>query len=347
MTIAMTRRGLLALLAPFVVVACETDDAVDPYAARSFTFGPIEVPANFEDTSKCVQISIDNPDALYVNQVELTTGPGFHHSNWFYVPAHVFAGDDGIYNCNERAFDQAVAGIFGGVFFAQSTQAHHEIQAFPPGMAIKVPPKFKLVASIHLLNTGDEPLTLTPTIGFQPLPPDALDRLLTSVTFEYHPLSLPPRKQSRFSVECDLDEKHQLIFGRAPDFKIHHALAHYHEFGTRLAIEAVKDDGTAATIYTTTTAIGDALGGTLDPAFDMTGYSKIRLTCDYYNNTDAMIRYGNGDGEMCIFNAFSDSPYKWAGGALGNDIDPNSGVDADGMVTFTRTCQVFATDADR
>lgn len=335
----MRRPGLLALIA---LAACSQpgDDTNDVYE-----FGPFEVGAGAEDTSLCVQISLHNDAPLYVNTVELNTGPGFHHSNWFFVPDHIFAGEDGTFTCDDRNFDIAVAGITGGVFFAQSTQAPREVQSFPAGMAIKVPPDSKLVAQIHLLNRGDEPLDIRPTIAMETLAEADVTKLLAGISMEFHPLSLPPRKQSRFSVDCDLSELHQQNLGRDPDFKIFYTLAHYHEYGTRMLLEAVTPQDQAATIYTTQNSVGDALGGQLTPAFDMAGHTRLRLTCEYYNNTDSMIYYGNGDGEMCVFLAFSDSPWLWGGGVLDTTPDPGSGVDEGGVMSYSRNCQLFSREA--
>lgn len=336
------RLGLLVV----VTAACSSEPSVDPYAQQVLPFGPVTIDAQQEDTTKCVALSLGNTKDLYVNQVELTTGPGFHHSNWMFVPQHSFAGPDGIFTCDDRSYDQVAAGVLGGVFFAQSTQAPHEVQQFPAGVALKLPPKSKLVAQIHLLNTGDEPLDLAPTIAFTPIPAEDVTTELRSFAFEYHPLGLPSQRQSKFSVECDLAPRHMEAFGRLPDFKFYYALAHYHEWGTGLSIEAVRTDGTAATIYSTQNSVGDTLGGVIDPAFDMTGFSKIRLSCSYYNDTASTLYYGNGNGEMCIFNAFTDSPFTWGGGALDTGA-PGTGTDVDGVMTFTRNCQVYAADGTR
>jgi hypothetical protein len=334
----------VALAALACLAACGSDDGkpIEPEPEpQSLAFGPLTIAAHSEDITKCVALTLHNDAPLYVNQVELTTGPGFHHSNWLYVPEHSFAGEDGIFTCEDRNYDQVAAGILGGVFFAQSTQSEHEVQTFPQGVVIEVPAHSKLVAQIHLLDTGDEDLALTPTIGFTPIRGTDVTTRLESMDFEYHPLGLPPGTQSAFTVECDIAAKHQELLGRVPDFKIYYALAHYHGWGTGLHIEAVRDNGDTATIYSTTNAIGDALGGTIEPAFDMTGYSKIRLTCDYYNDTAGTIYYGNGGGEMCVFNAFSDSPYTWAGGAL-DAGDPGTPTYEGDIAQFTRGCQVFA-----
>jgi len=336
------RKGLLAL----VMAACSSEPSVDPYAQQVLPFGPVTIEPQMEDTTKCVALSLGNLEDLYVNQVELTTGPGFHHSNWMFVPQHSFAGPDGIFTCDDRNYDQVAAGLLGGVFFAQSTQSAHEIQQFPPGVALKLPPKSKLVAQIHLLNNGDEPLALSPTMAFTPIPADQVTTELRSFAFEYHPLGLPPRKQSKFSIDCDVGARHEEAFGRPPDFKFYYALAHYHEWATGMTLEAVRPDGTSAMIYSTDNQVGDTLGGVIDPMFDMTGFTKFRLTCNYYNNTDATIYYGNGGGEMCIFNAFTDSPHTWAGGALDTG-SPGTPTDVGGVMSFTRACQVYSVDGSR
>jgi hypothetical protein len=82
--------GLLALIA---IAACSGDDQPNDV----FEFGPFTVESNQEDTTKCVQITLHNDAPIFVNAVELTTGPGFHHSNWFFVPEHTFAGPDGTF----------------------------------------------------------------------------------------------------------------------------------------------------------------------------------------------------------------------------------------------------------
>ena len=334
----MRRPGLLALIA---FAACGgNDNGPDVYE-----FGPFTLQPSAEDEDKCVQISLHNDEPIYVNSVELTTGPGFHHSNWFFVPDHTFAGPDGTFTCRDRNFNIGAAAIVGGVFFAQSTQSPKELQAFPSGMAIKLPANAKLVAQIHLLNTTDEPLEIKPTIALTKLPESSVTQLLAGISMEFHPLSLPPQMQSRFSVDCDLDPLHQMNLGRAPDFSIFYTLAHYHQYGTRMLLEAVRPDGTASTIYTTSNSIGDALGGPLSPPFDMTGYTRLRLTCEYRNTTDAMIYYGNGDGEMCVFLAFSDSPWMFGGGVLDTTPMPNSGVVEDGFMSYTRNCNLFTREA--
>jgi hypothetical protein len=340
-------RGMRELAGLFVVAmgacaigACAAEDT------STHEFGPYTLEPGVERAHDCVQITLGNSDYLNVNAVELTTGTGFHHSNWFYVPEHIFPGDDGTYSCNDRNFNEPAAAIFGGVLFAQSTQSPHETQQFPDGVVIRVPPHSKLVAQIHLLNAGETPITVRPKIRLGTIPESAVTTTLAGISFEDHALGLPPNMSSRFTVECDIKTQHQQIFGRAPDFKIYYALAHYHVLGTGLDFEAVRDDGTSAMIYTTREKVGDTLGGMISPAFDMTGFSKLRFSCDYFNPTTNTVKWGNGDQEMCVFLAFSDSQYNWGGGVLEDD-PPGNPQQVGNEMHFSNPCQVFANDGSR
>ncbi|HEX5059996.1 MAG TPA: hypothetical protein VFV99_11585 [Kofleriaceae bacterium] len=331
-----------------VVWATACTDPIDPLAPRTFTFGPYPLEPGVEITDDCVSISLHNDEPIYVNQAELTTSAGFHHSNWFWVPETQFAGADGTWSCDERHYSEAAAGVFGAVVFAQSTQALHEIQAFPPGAATKIPPHAKLVAGLHLLNASDEPLAPKIELTITPIAADAVTADLHGFAFQNQTIQLPPHAKSRFTIECDLTKG--LGLGGAettrppPDFRIYHVLAHYHELGSGLTFEALRDvDGGGETMFETQTRIGDALGSVLDPPFDLTGHSKIRFACEYDNPRDATVGWGVGDQEMCIVFAFTDSPLVWSGGAPYAE-SPGPGVDNNGVIEFTHACVTTSTD---
>ena len=347
-------RGALFL----VVAACAGNTGPGPDEPRTYEFGPYTVAPDQEISDQCVQITMNNDTALFVNDVELTTGPGFHHSNWFFVPASdsstgvlgPFDGPDGTFTCADRGFDQAVAALKGGVLFAQSTQSEQTDQKFPAGAVVKIPAHSKLMAQIHLLNASDQMLTLTPEITLTPIAESAVTIRLSGVSFEDHALGLPPDHQSSFTVDCDLQPAWNQLLANggvtapSPDFKLYYALAHYHALGTGMSIDALAtDDTTSQPVFKTTSQIGDALGGTLDPPVSMAGYSHLRFTCDYYNNTSATVGWGIGNQEMCVFLAFSDSAYNWAGGAL--DDDPPGPATMDGNVmTYSHACSVYAVE---
>src|SRR5690349_4030395 len=129
------------LLLVCVVAGCGSDSSAPPL---TFDFGPFDLAPAQEITDDCVQVTLDNEDAIELNAVELTSGTGFHHSNWFWTRISYLAGvDDGVFSCHEAGFNEATAAAYGGVIFAQSTQDTHELQEFPEGVAVRIPPHSK------------------------------------------------------------------------------------------------------------------------------------------------------------------------------------------------------------
>jgi hypothetical protein len=284
-----------------------------------------------------VSATLDNDEPLYINAVELTTGPGFHHSNWFWVPDYLFTGADGTWRCNDRGYDEAIVGLQGGVLFAQSTQAQHEVQQFPAGAATVVPPHSRILAGTHLLNSSDAPIELSLSLTITPIAEPT--KQLTPTSLFNQSIALPPRRMSRFTMDCDMDKASRNVTGAPATYSFYYALAHYHELGRGLSIEGVRADGSVTTIFSTRNAVGDALGGTIDPAFSLAGYPTLRFACDFDNPRDTTVTWGVGSNEMCTFLAWTDSAYTWTGGVLGSNDTPTI-TDKTTYVEYAYTCNV-------
>jgi hypothetical protein len=330
------------LLVALVLTGCSSADEEVPILPPSLvhTFGPFELAVGEEVTDRCVSWTVHNPDTIYVNAVEMTAGVGFHHSNWFYVPEDRFDGPDGVWPCEERGFNEAIAAGSGGVLYAQSTQSTHEVQQFPEGAALAVPPGSRVIASVHLLNATAEPLTTQLDLALRGLPEGtAPSVLLAGMSFEYTALALPPKSRSEFSTTCDLSERHESQLHRPVDFDIYWVLPHYHALGAGFRLEAVGDDG-AETIFDTGDTVGHAWGKMLEPRFSMIGYTGVRLTCRYDNPRDETVGWGNGDQEMCVMLAFTSSEHLWGGGVL--DGEPGEPTMAGDVAHFEQDCFVIS-----
>jgi hypothetical protein len=348
----LSLRNVTLLLA---LAACGSDDEWTP--SQTFRFGPWMQAPGTENTDLCVAATLHNSEPLYVNAVEMAAGPGLHHSNWMWVPdTGAFDFPEGTFSCAQgdgsHPFDQQIAAVFGGVLFAQSTQAYAETQQFPPGAVIKIPPHSRIVADIHLYNAGDDPISVPLSLKLDLIPEGAVITELAELTMQNFAIALPPMQRSSFVVECDLTEQWQRLYGMGqvdtpdPQFNVYYSLAHYHKLGTGLQFEALRDsDGSSDMIWSTAGVIGDHLGGLLAPRFDMTGHSKLRLTCDYDNTQTSTVRWGNATGEMCVALAYTDSTYKWTLGLDDTSENPGSPVSVNGTQVFTApSCSVIAAD---
>jgi hypothetical protein len=299
----------------------------------------IDVEPAEEITDLCYSWTLDNEEELYVNRVTLTATPGIHHSNWYFVPDRFYEGPDGLWPCDDRMFFQEIAAGAGGVLFAQSTQSTDETQQFPAGAAMVLPPHARVVSNLHLLNYGRETLHTRISLELGALTEEELEVKLTGLAMFYYPLEIPPRARSEFTVECDFDATHRTALGRPLDFSLYYVLPHYHGYGDVLNVSAVGGPRDGETVWETHAGLGEILGGPLDPPFELTGARGLRLTCVYDNPEDRTIRWGNGDGEMCVAFGYVDSENTWSGVVT----EPNQvlGVREDGTTMNTSSCRII------
>lgn len=282
----------------------------------------------------CQSWSLNNDEPVPVNEVIMDAGPAWHHSNWFYVPDTTYPGGDGTWDCDDRGFDEYTAALAGGVFYAMSTQATHEVQKFTDGAVLELPPHTMIVGDVHLLNTGGEDIKET-TIRFELHTLDQFDVRLKPMSMVYRPLDIPPQSQARFTATCDMSNQ---VGGGAVDFNVYYVLPHYHYLGTGMQIRASGPD-TDIEVFENLSKVGDPLGETYDPPLNVTGSTTWEFSCLYNNPTNNNVGWGIGDQEMCVFLAFTDDEKTWAGGVF--DDNQMTGVDQDGVVQNTGPCSVF------
>jgi len=325
---------VLRLLVPvsLAVVGCSGDD--DP--ALEHEFPAVAVEAGQEITSVCLSWRLDNREPLFVDRVSMSAGPGWHHSNWFYVPAGTFPVDDGAWECGDD-FDTITAALAGGVLFAQSTQAREETQQFADGAALVLPADAVVVSQIHLVNAGDRAIDTGVTIELGTVAERDVQIRLRPLSFDFHRLAIPPQQVSRFETECDL----AAAIGGPLDMSLYYVLPHYHSWATGMDIELSGGERDGEPIYTIESGIGEPLGSTLSPPLSLSGGAGIRFSCTYDNPSERTIGYGNSrDDEMCIFLAFTDSEKSFGGGVLRDEATVR-GVE-DGVAVYDGGCGVLA-----
>lgn len=269
------------------------------------SFGAYEL-APLQEIEPCVQWTLNNEKPLYIDTVILSNDGGYHHSNWLVVPEDVFAGPDGYFDCNERGFSELQAAVTGTVLFAQSTQSRHETQDLPDGVAIKVPPRHKLIAGVHLLNLSSADLASELRMGLQIVHPKSVETIVAPFRLNYEDLQIPALKQSHFTGECNLAKQYESKAGVPLDIKLYHILPHYHYLGNYFSVEIVGGPRDGEQIFLHEGFNADGNGRTYDPPIDLTGATGLRFTCGYDNWRDKEINYGIGDQEMCTMLGLAD-----------------------------------------
>jgi hypothetical protein len=320
-------------------------------ATLSHTFDPQMIDVAEESWDVCQSWVLNNEEPLYVRKIRQTNGGGWHHSNWFFVPEFAYppneevegpdASLEGTWKCSDRLFREYLAAASGGVFFAQSTQTLGELQEFPDGAALVIPPRHVIVGSTHLLNISGQPMETSMTFEIETAEEDDVSVRLAPFSFAIQDLNIPPAidgvpTESRTSMMCDLTEPFRTVKKTdVPEFKIYYVLGHYHDWGNYFNLSFENEDGSLRTIFEIKNSIGEPIGSVIDPPMSSQGAVKLRSECGFLNNTDRTLRRGLSEGEMCDFLAYHDADIQI--GASGVD-NVEMGVDEMGRRVFETQC---------
>jgi hypothetical protein len=327
--------------------------AVDSFTANlAHTFDPQMLGVGEETTNVCQSWVLGNDEPLYVRKIRQTNDGGWHHSNWFFVPEAAYppnpevegpdAALEGTWKCSDRGFREYLAAAAGGVFFAQSTQTFQELQAFPQGAALEIPPHSVVIGSTHLLNVSANMMETAMTLEVETAAREDVTVRLTPYSFAIGDLKIPPAvdgvpTESRTAMTCDLSAPFRDYLQQDfVDYNVYYVLGHYHRWGNYFNLSFVHEDGTEETIFEIKNTIGEPIGSVIDPPMNNDGAPKLRSVCGFLNDTDEMLTRGLQYGEMCDFLAYTDSNLK-----IGASGDSNDGVPdrmTDGVPTYELGC---------
>ncbi|MBM4361439.1 MAG: hypothetical protein FJ104_02070 [Deltaproteobacteria bacterium] len=313
-------------------------DGASPTPDLAHDFETVVIGPGEDSDELCQQWTPGHTEPLAVGTLRMESTGGFHHMNFFYVPEDHLPGPDGTFRCADRGYDMQLAAIVGGVLFAQSTQAQAEVQQFGAGAVVEVPPGFKIVGNLHVVNPTSEPLDARLRFEFFTLPESEITARLTGFLLQYGALDIPARARSRFSTSCTFDARHEALFGRPADFGIRWLLPHYHALGELLRVELLRG-GSGEVLVETTRPIGEPVGKAFDPPVTLAEGDQIRLTCGFDNPGARPVGWGLSKGEMCIVFGFSDSPALFLGD--GKLDAGRTGVLPDGVLEHEAGCEII------
>ncbi len=306
-------------------------------APLAHTFEEFTVQPGEEIEGLCQSVTLGNETEIWVNAVELQQNASSHHSNWTFVPMGKFEGPDGVWKCWERDYDQVSAALAGGVIYAQSTQTEREVQKFPEGVAVRIPPYSRIIGDVHLLNTGLAPITGSLTLTLYGIPKAEVVHKLVPFHLTYQGLAIPPHAKSRFFGECGLTNPFAAS-GNTFDQKVYYILPHTHAMAKRFFLEILGGPRDGETILELSAYNGEAHGRLYEKPIDMTGAEGYRFGCDYDNPRDETVKWGFGDQEMCELLGFAEGNV-----AFESTVNAAQEVGMDGDVRlFSAPCVTYA-----
>lgn len=286
----------------------------------------------------CRSWTLNNATELWVNAVELDQDEASHHSNWTFAPDDKYTGPDGIWPCQDRHWDQLTSALAGGVIYAQSTQAAHEVQKFPNGAAVRIPPYSRIFSDMHLLNATSAPISGRAKLTLHTLPLSEVKIKLVPFHLTYHDLKIPPRVASRFTGSCNIAAAYQAAAGTGFTSKIYYILPHTHKMASRFFVNMVGGPKDGTTLIEIGAYNGEAHGRAFDPPIVTDGASGLSFGCEYHSDRDQVVRWGFGDQEMCELLGFADSALAFEG-----SVQRTSEAGNDGNIQlFTGPCDPLA-----
>ena len=300
-------------------------------------FGDFTTEPGEEVANLCQSWTLHNETEIFVHAVELEQNQGGHHSNWTYVPDHFFRGPDGVWPCAERRYEEISAAVLGGVLYAQSTQATHEVQHFAEGAVIRLPPHARIIGDVHIINYETEQVTGRAELSLYLTPPSEVQTELAPFRLTFNELIIPARTASQSATTCDIASLFESVTRGAVDARLHYVLPHTHRLGTRVFLQAVGGPLDGQMLVDALSTNGEALGVTMDPPMDLSGIEALRFGCEYENPRSEVVNMGIGDQEMCVMLGFLESPVHFSGSA-GAMVEVG---EAEGLAMFeSETCQV-------
>lgn len=272
----------------------------------SHEFAEFTVQPGEEVLGLCQSFTLNNATEIWVNAVELEQDEWSHHSNWTFVPTDKFVGPDGVWKCKDRDYDQITAALAGGLLYAQSTQAIREVQKFPDGVAVRIPPNSRIIGDVHLLNPSSTPATGSLKISIYGIPKEEVVHKLVPFHLDYQGLAIPPHAKSRFVGECTLTDKFAAA-GEQFDPRVYFILPHTHSMATGFFLEILGGPRHGEKIIELPKYDGEAHGRVYPKPIDMTGAEGYRFGCDYQSDRNETVHWGFGDQEMCELLGFAES----------------------------------------
>lgn len=272
----------------------------------SHEFAKFTVNAGEEIKGLCQSVTLNNATEMWVNAVELEQNEWSHHSNWTFVPSDRFEGPDGVWKCGDRDYDQVSAALAGGVLYAQSTQATREVQKFPTGVAVRIPPYSRIIGDVHLLNPTNMAATGSLKLTLYGIPKDEVAHKLVPFHLNYAGLAIPPHEKSRFMGECTLTDKFAAA-GEPFDPKVYFILPHTHAMAAGFFLDIIGGPRDGERLLELGPYDGEAHGKVYNTPIDMTGAEGYRFGCEYHSKRDQVVGWGFGDQEMCELLGFAES----------------------------------------
>ena len=225
-----------------------------------------------------------------IGGASLVVGRGLHHGN---ITSRKKTGE-GVRPCSGGS-DFGVIGevLDGGTVLFVSTTQHEgaEWQNFPPGNAFPLRADQEIVARMHYLNAGPEPLTVAPRYHWYTVDEKSVVHRLAPFVWDNREIAIPPGATVTASAECNFGQGMNVVS----------ILPHMHRMGRGLTASYVGGAPANRPFFESKGFDPDkSLIQQFDPPIDLGRGDGVRFACTWSNVSDKPLEWGLGDNEMCM-----------------------------------------------
>lgn len=228
---------------------------------------------------------------MYVTGFRALAPVGTHHTILSIVPASESPPTVvGNYDCNPSALSPPSQTESFEMLYAGGIDTNDFV--FPPGVAIKIPAGTYIQLYLHVLNSGDLPLTETSGVMIKTIPAADVVNEADMMFFGKRSFQVDPGMFSIYT-DCPATE----------DWHILGLWPHMHEYGVHQNIQVTHAGTTMKTPLDVAYSINEQKNYAMD--FVIPTNDRLQVTCTWNNTTGAPIASGESSGsEMCYAGAF-------------------------------------------
>jgi hypothetical protein len=256
---------------------------------ETLAFGPIRVPAGQERT-QCVTKRLSNTRELKVGSIHNVLMGVSHHLVVYRVDDPDERPEP--YDC--QPFEGTLSSTKGAPLMI--TQKHDELLTLGEGLAFVLEPAQMIRLEIHYINTTRMDAQIEARSTFIPIADSKFQNAVGFLFSGTLDVTLPPGEATQ--VEAFIEAPIELYGKKFIGFT-----GHTHRLGTNVRVQMGKRDGEMASVY-------DVDGFSwqepptvyLDPPLSLPADGRFHLACDYSNDTEQQVGFGeSANAEMCFF----------------------------------------------
>lgn len=246
------------------------------------------------ETTRCMVKRLDNPDEVWVHEIQTVLAKGSHHL----IVYRSDATEEVLVPVKCTPFTETLS---GGNIPLMITQIPKETLTLPKGVAFKFAPKQMIRIEAHYLNYYSDPIDTGADIKFVTLPPAEVKDEADMLFYGTPDFSLKPGKP--YSTPWNYIDVWK-------DTKVFAVTGHTHQYGTNVEI-GLAQGGTnvdAPLIYPGKDKPFDWAEAPLqqfDPPLQFKGNEGFQYRCSWLNTSNKQVGFGeSANQEMCFFWAY-------------------------------------------